>query len=149
MGQRNLLTAQFDAALELKDAGSAITANGVAQVGGVNRVVNVGKAFLQATLIIDVDLMDVSSNDETYELTLQGSTTPDFSADVVNIATVKVGKATGLGESSDAGIGRYAVGFINTRDGVKPYPYLRMTHKTSGTTPSFNYRAFITKNQMA
>ena len=147
--QRNLLTAQFDAATELKDAGSAVTGNGVATVGGVNRVVNIGPAFMSATLIVDVDLLDLSSNDEVYDLVLQGSTAPDFSSDVVNLLTVRVGKASATGESADAVAGRYARSFLNSKDGTKPYPYLRMSHKVAGTTPSINYRAFITKSILA
>lgn len=146
--QRNLLQATFDAATELKDAGS-VSANGAAQVGGVNRVVNVGAAFLRGTLIVDVDLLDLTTGDETADLILQGSTVPDFSSDVSNLLTIRIGDTSNQGESVDAVAGRYARTFLNSRDGVKPYPYLRMFHRLGGTTPSVNYRAFITKDVLA
>lgn len=147
--QRNLLTAQFDAATELKDAGS-ITASGAATVGGVPRVLNVGDAFLRATLVVDVDLIDLTTGDETVELRLQGSTVADFTTDVVVLDTIRLGDtSTSAGETTDKTVGRITKSVLNSRDGVKPYPYLRMYAVLAGTTPSINYRAFLTKDILA
>jgi hypothetical protein len=143
--QRSLLAAQFDAALELKDAGSAITANGVGQVGGVNRVVNVGAAFLRATLIVDVDAFTAGA--AASKITLQGSTVADFSADVVNLADVDLGTAATIAESADRGVGRVTTTFMNSRNGQKAYPFLRVSHAVPNG--SVNYRAFITKDILA
>jgi len=143
--QRSLLAAQFDAALELKDAGSAITADGVGQVGGVNRVVNVGTGFLRATLIVDVDAF--TSGAAAAKITLQGSSVADFSADVVNLADVDLGSSATIGESADRGVGRVTTTFMNSRDGVKRYPFLRVAHKVPNG--SVNYRAFSTKDILA
>lgn len=146
---RNLLTAQFDAATELKDAGTQ-TASGAGTVGSVPRVINVGSAFLRATLIVDVDLLDLTTGDEAYEIRLQGSTLPDFSADVAVLTSVRVGDTSvTAGETVDAVAGRYATTFLNSRNGAKPYPYLRVFLVASGTTPSINYRAFLTKDLLA
>ncbi len=147
--QRNLLAAQFDAATELKDAG-AITASGVATVGGVPRVVNIGAAFMRATLVVDVDLIDLTTGDETVELRLQGSTVPDFTSDVVVLDTIRVGDTSvSAGETTDRVAGRLTRSVMNSVNGVKPYPYLRMYAVLAGTTPSINYRAFLTKDVLA
>jgi hypothetical protein len=147
--QRNLLAAQFDAATELKDAGS-ISASGAATVGGVARVVNIGTAFMRATLVIDVDLLDLTTGDETVELRLQGSTVPDFTSDVVILDTIRVGDTSvSAGETVDRVAGRYTKSVMNTVDGRKPYPYLRMYAVLAGTTPSISYRAFLTKDVLA
>jgi hypothetical protein len=145
---RNLLTATFDAATELKDAG-AVTASGAAQVGGSARVVNVGNGILQAVLVIDVDALDITTGDEAYEVRLQGSSSPTFATDVHVLTSKRVGDSTTTGESVDAGVGRYTLPFVNSSDGETPLPYLRAYHVIAGTTPSANYRAWITKNPTA
>lgn len=147
--QRNLLAAQFDAATELKDAG-AVTASGPALVGGVARVINIGKAFLRGTLVIDVDLVDLTTGDETYEIRLQGSSVPDFTSDVVVLDVTRVGDtSTSAGESVDRTVGRITKSVMNSVDGTKPYQYLRVYAVLAGTTPSINFRAFLTKDILA
>jgi len=148
--QRNLLQATFDAATELKDAG-AMTASGPATVGGNPRVVNVGTGFLRATWIVDVDLLDLTTGDETVELRLQGSTTADFTSDVVVLDTLRLGDTSvSAGETVDnAALGRRAKSVMNTRDGAKAYPYLRVYAVLAGTTPSVNFRSFLTKDVLA
>lgn len=143
---RNLLTATFDAATELKDAG-AVTASGAAQVDGAPRVVEVGNAFLQAVLIVDFDAMDIAGGDEAYEVRLQGSSDPTFATDVSILASVRAGAGSVTGENN-TGVGRRSVPFINESEDGKPLPYLRAYHVVTpgAATGSVNYRAFITKN---
>jgi hypothetical protein len=144
---RNLLTATFDAATELKDAG-AMVASGAAQVGGAARVVNVGNGILMAVLVIDVNTLDVTTGDEGYTLTLQGSSSPTFASDVQNLVTKRVGDSTTTGETVDSTVGRYTIPFTNQgRDG-SPLPYLRIYATIAGTTPSVDFRAWITKNPL-
>ncbi len=143
---RHLLTATFDAATELKDAG-AVTANAAAQVGGVNRILNVGNAFINAVFVVDVDAL-ASTTDQGYTVTLQGSTSPTFATDVHAISTVRVGKAAVTGDTADKGVGRYQKAFINSADGAAPLPYLRVNTVVAGTGPSVNFRAWITKSPL-
>lgn len=144
--KRNLLDATLDAAMILKDAG-VVTASGAAQVGAVNRVLNVGPAYLEGVMTVDWDALDVTSTDEGYEIRLQGSTDPTFATDVNIIASVRAGTAVGTGETV-SGIGRRQVAFINNGKNGAPLPYLRAYHVLSGTTPSANYRAFIGQNPL-
>lgn len=144
---RNLLIGTFDAATELKDAG-AVTASGAAQVAGAARVVNVGKAFLEGLLIVDFDALDVTSLDEGYDVRLQASNDATFATDVNIIVTVRAGTAAAIGESVNAGIGRRSKPFVNQGEDGLPRQYLRLYHVLSGTTPSVNYRGFITKNPL-
>lgn len=144
---RNLLTATFDAATELKDAG-AVTASGAATVGGAARVVNVGNGIVNAVLVIDVDEIDISAGDEGYTLVLQGSTSATFASDVQNLAITRAGDSTITGESTDTGVGRKTIPFTNqARDG-SPLPYLRLYTTVAGLAPSVNFRAWITKNPL-
>jgi hypothetical protein len=144
---RNLLTATFDAATELKDAG-AMTASGAAQVGGAARVVNVGSGIISAVLVIDVNALDITTGDEGYTLVLQGSTSPTFASDVQNLVIHRAGDSTVTGETVDSTIGRKTIPFTNqARDG-SPLPYLRIYATIAGTTPSVDFRAWITKNPL-
>jgi hypothetical protein len=144
---RNILTATFDAATELKDAG-AITASGAGQVSGAPRVVNVGAGLINAVLVIDVDAIDIAGGDEGYTVTLQGSSDPTFATDVQNIASRRIGDSTVTGESADSGVGRYTLPVINQgRDGT-PLPYLRVYTTVAGVTASVNFRAWLTKNPL-
>lgn len=144
---RNLYTATFDAATELKDAG-AITATGAAQVGGAARVVNVGNGIINAVLVIDVDALTVSVGDEGYTITLQGSSSPTFASDVQNLFVHRAGDSTLTGESADSTIGRRTFPVSNQgRDG-SPLPYLRIYTTVAGASPSVNFRAWLTKNPL-
>lgn len=144
---RNLLTATFDAATELKDAG-AVAANGPGMVSGAPRVVNVGVGLLSAVLVIDVNALDITTGDEGYVITLQGSTSATFASDVQNLVIHRAGDSTTTGETVDSAIGRKTIPFMNQGRNGEPLPYLRVYATVSGTTPSLDYRAWITKNPM-
>lgn len=145
---RNLLNSTFDAATELKDAG-AVTASAAAQVGGVARVLNVGNAFIEdAVMNVDVDAIDITTGDEGYTITLQGSTSSTFASNVYNLASVKVGKASVTGHSVDVTTGRYQMPIMNSLDGATPLPYLRAYITCVGTTPSINCRVWLSSCPM-
>lgn len=142
---RHLLTATFDAATELKDAG-AVTASGAATVGGVARVVNLGGGIAQAVLNIDVDAIDVTTGDEGYTILLQGSSSATFASDVHILQRIVVGDSSVTGASVDTPVGRIARLVMNSGDGATPLPYVRIYTTVVGTTPSVNFRAWLTKN---
>lgn len=144
---RNLLTATFDAATELKDGG-AVTAAGAAQVGGTNRVVNLGNAFTTGVIVVDVDTVDVTTGDEGYTIAIQGSSVSNFGSDVHNIARIQVGAAAVTGNSANTGTGRYTAPFINSADGATALPYIRAYITPVGTTPSINCRVWLTKSPL-
>lgn len=145
---RNLLTATFDAATELKDAG-AITSSAAAQVGGVARVVNLGTAFAEMSMNVDVDALTTAAADQSYRVTLQGSTSPTFASDVNNLASITVGHATATGNSATSTTGRYQTAAMNSKDGATPLPYVRAYITVAGTgSPSINCRVWLTKSPL-
>lgn len=141
---RNLLTATFDAATELKDAG-AVSATGVGTVNSVARVVNLGLGIALMTLVIDFDALDVSSGDERYEIILEGSTSLTFASDNHVLERVVLGDSTVNDETVDSTTGRITRRVANSHNGADPMPYVRIRHKIAGTTASVTYRAFLTK----
>lgn len=132
----------YDNAMLLKDAG-AITADAAAQVGGSNRILDLGAARLDAKLIVDVSAIDVASADERYDVALQFSNSSTFASGVVGGASIALGAAAALpAESAASVIGRYEVPFSNEINGTT-YRYCRAYTNVSGTTPSINYTAYI------
>lgn len=137
---RNLYNAIIDVATELKDAG-AVTADGAAQVGGAARVVNVGEGLVQGVLIVDVDALTTAGGaggPETYDIILQGSTSPTFASDVNELMRIRFSVAEGNL------LGRFARAVTNTEQGGTLMPYLRVYHDVGGNAPSISYRAFLT-----
>lgn len=135
----------FDALLELKDAG-AITADAAATVDSTARIVDLGAARANGVVVIDVASLDVATGDELYLLKLQGSSSPTFASDVVNLACSIHGDSSVTGASADTTAGRFELPFTNEQDGVT-YRYVRMfTDGTGATAWSIDYTAWIAKH---
>lgn len=141
----------FDAALELKAAGVAVTADGavgsILDLGGdgLDGGVGAGAAEMRADLVLDVEAIDLANSDESYRLTLQASDTPDFSGDVEELVGITLGKAAVVPQSNvDSRIGRYVVPFYNHRAGAW-YRYIRLHVDVSGTSPSIDFGAYLAK----
>ena len=136
----------FDADLRLKDAG-LVAASAAAQVAGAAKVVTLGAGRIDGTVVIDVDAIEIASNDEAYDLIIQGSTVAAFTAGTIeNLAQLNLG-ATEVrdGAAKDSAIGRYELFFTTEQRGTV-YPYVRMYTKVAGTIATgINYRAFVAK----
>lgn len=141
----------FDVNLQLKDSGSAVTADALATVGGSTATLDVGSgAFLDAVLVVDVSAMDVASTDESYKLRLIGSNSSSFASGIAVLATLELGVATSMNGSAGAAdanktTGRWVLPFYN-QAGTTIYRYLRLALDVGGTTPSITYTAFVAKD---
>jgi hypothetical protein len=142
--QRNILNATFDAALQLKDAGS-ISASGAGQVGGAPRVVNLGTGFVSGVLNVDFAAYDRTTGDESYDVRLQVSSDPNFASDVTIAARVEIGTPATTGEDNVPVGGRRQVPFNNMGEDGVPKAYARLYTVLAGTTPSINHQAFISQ----
>lgn len=139
----------LDATQILKDAG-AITASAAAQVGGAAKVLDTQggnsstvAAVYRGILLIDISAIDVSSNDEIYDIIVQGSDSATFASGIENLAQLNLGAAaTRDGGAGVSLVGRYELPFINEQAGLA-YRYLRAYTKAAGTTPSINYVATV------
>jgi len=144
----------FDAALELKDSGAAVTADALATVGGSTATLDLGDAHFQGDLVVDMEAtVDTVTGDEYYRLQLIGSNSATFASGVSVLATLELGDATQLagavgGVDTDLGAAgdRFIVPFSNAVGGTV-YRYVRLVANVSGTTPSIDYRAFVAKRQ--
>lgn len=143
MGQR---TYPFDILTLLKDAG-LIAASARAQVGGVNQILNVGTARIDAIAVIDVTAVEIGTGDEDFIIIIQGSTSASFASNVQNLAMIDLGaNATGRpGGAIDSLVGRYELMFTNEQADVT-YPYISAYTKVAGTIATgINYTAFVTE----
>jgi hypothetical protein len=146
MGQR---TFNYDNNLLLKDA-YLVAASAAAQVASADKVLDLGgtgSARMEGTVVIDVSAIEIASNDEEYDIILQGSTTSGFTAGTIqNLAQMNLG-ATEVrqGAAIDSTTGRYEMPFTNEQDDVT-YRYVRLYTVVAGTIAGgggLNYKAFI------
>lgn len=136
----------YDAALLLKAAALvAATANG-------SLVLDVGSGMVKGDLIIDVTALEIDSNDESYEVILQGSSDLAFgtAANISSLCSVTMGDkastrlASGVFQvGTDDAIGRYTLPFRNERNGTT-FRYLRIKTIVAGTIATgINYSAWL------
>ena len=128
---------------QLKDAG-AVTSSGYGEVDSSAKVVSLGQGLVRANCIIEVSAMAMQVNDELYKLHLMGGDDESFT-NTVALATVEIGCKEVTESNLDSKLGRYVVPFENEKNGVV-YPYVRIRHAISGTTPSINYTARLEKD---
>lgn len=143
----------FDSLLQLKDAG-AITASAAAQVGGSNKILDLGAtlptsnqpvAEVNADVVIDVSAVDVSSTNETYTIHVQGSNSSSFASGIANLASLELNYTPTGGADVVAAVGRHLMRFTNWKNGTL-YRYIRLYTVCGGTTPSINYTGFLAKD---
>lgn len=129
---RNQKDFTFDYDLRLKDAG-LIAADDIAQVGGSDKIIDLGDGRFDGRVIIDATAVEVADGDERYNLELQFSNEGDFGS------SVKAGPQFPLGDAAaivaadlDNGVGRYELPFTNEINGTV-YRYMRLSIDVTGT----------------
>lgn len=150
MGDR---TYSFDVNLLLSDNAAAYTADGYAQVGGADAVLDLGgnqgvtptqQARIDAMCVIDVTAIDIASNDETYVLRILGCNTAGFASAVRELAAITLGKGSVLvpATQSNGIVGRYELPFCTEQVNTK-YEFVKLYVDVGGTTPSIAFQAFV------
>lgn len=128
---RNSKGFTFDYNLRLKDAG-LVAASANAQVGGSDKILDMGPARIDARVIIDATAIEVDTGNELYTLLLQGSNSSSFASGVVNLAAIRLGHSSTTLESASTAVGRREMAFTNEVNGVT-YQYIRMYTVVAGT----------------
>jgi hypothetical protein len=140
MGQRFY---NEDLEMLFKDAG-LIAADDNAQVGGVDKIIDVGTSSrFEAVMVIDVSAIEIASNDELYHIIVQGSNSATFASGIENLAMLSLG-ATEVrpGAAQDSTTGRYELPFCNEQADAT-YRYLRVAIDVDGTIATgINFTAF-------
>lgn len=132
----------FDGDLECKDAG-LIATSAAAQVGGSNKIIDVGVAAMLAVLVVDISAIEIASNDERYDIIVQGSSSSSFASTIVELGSMEFGAKEVLDGDQDSTPGRFEIPFINVQDDVV-WQYIRVFTKIAGAIATgINYKAFI------
>ena len=130
----------YDSDLVFKAAGL------IAASAAVATVVDVGAAKVKGELVIDVTALEIATNDEIYEIVLQGTNTAAFATDtaIYDLITLRLGAAEVQTTdcNADNATGRYIVPFTNEFNGTN-FRYLRLYTIVTGTIATgINYKAY-------
>lgn len=142
---RNQRDFTVDLNLQLKDAG-LIAADDIAQVGGSDKILDLGAARFDGRVIIDASAVEVASGDEAYEVVLEFSNSSSFASGIRQGPKFTLGDAAAtvmLAADTDNGVGRYELPFTNEINGTT-YRYMRMQIDVSGTVATgVNFTAWV------
>lgn len=135
-----------DLDLQLKDAG-LIAADDICQVGGVDKILDLGAGLFRGDLIIDASAVEVASGDEAYDVILEFSNSSTFASGIIRGPSQKLGDAAVfVNADTDNGAGVYVVGFINRIAGTT-YRYMRLSVDVVGTIATgVNFEAWLAKH---
>lgn len=128
----------FDAALLFNDGVAATIADGGGVVESAARTVDVGAGLFKGTMVFDVTAIDISSTDETYAISVQGSNDGFSTAQDLCLFA--------LSAAATSTVGRYKLHFDNEFNGVF-YKELRTYVDVGGTSPSITYKAYAIKQE--
>lgn len=140
---RNQKDFSYDHDLRLKDAG-LIAADDIAQVGGSDRILDLGQARFDGRVIIDATAVEVADGDEIYDVVTEFSSSATFADTIVRGPAFKLGDAAELGNAdTDNGAGRYELPFCNELNGTT-YRYMRLAVDVTGTIATgVNFTAIV------
>lgn len=136
---------QFDAALELRDAG-LITASAASLVDSAAKILDLGAgSYVEGVVVVDFVTIEVATGNEKLEIEWQLSSVADFStASLVFCASVlKVGDSSVNGSGIDTVAGRYTLRVSNEFNGTV-YRYARLYERYTGTIDTgYSFKAFL------
>lgn len=133
----------YDSDLLLKAAAAvAASADG-------SLTLDMGDGFVCGDMVLDVTAIEVDSNDESYQIILEGSPDTAFTAGTLAVlAQIVLGEASAAAmapQGFNDGVGRFIVPFRNERNGTL-YRYLRIRTVVAGTVATgINYSAWVAK----
>lgn len=132
----------YDDDLSLK-ASAAVTSSAAGSL-----ILDLGIGEVRGDVVVEVSAMDIASNDELYDIVLQGSPDAAFgtAGNIQELCAISLSAKEVKRTDSDKDdvIGRYVIPFAN-RHGETNYRYVRIYTVVAGTTASITYRAFLTK----
>ena len=110
------------------------------------QILDVGPAFCEGVMVIDVISVEVAGGTQQYSLILEGSNTASMASGSVALAAKFLGNPLPPMDQSAFAAGRYVVPFTNEENGVV-YRYLRLSAKVAGTVAGTGLvcHAFLTK----
>src|SRR5688572_9089225 len=131
----------YDAELSLK-VSAAVAASAAGTL-----ILDLGVGETRGDLVVEVTAMDITSNDELYDIILQGSPDAAFgtAGNIQDLMAFNLSAKELKRTDSDKDdvIGRYVIP-VSNRFGSTNYRYVRIYTVVAGTTATITYRAFLT-----
>ena len=90
----------FDYGFEVQDS-ATFTVSAAGTVSSVAKIADLGAAKMHGELVIDVTQIELLSNDETYDIVLQGSESSSFAGTITSLARLRLGAKEILQGSAD------------------------------------------------
>lgn len=147
LGVKTRPVSTFDADMEFKDAG-LVAASAAANVDGAAKVVDLGTGHFKGQMILDVSALEIASNDETYDIVIQGSPDSAFTAATsVEFCALHLGakEIKRTDTDKDDATGRFKLYFDNENNGTY-YRYARIFTVVAGSIATgINYTAWAAK----
>jgi len=108
---------------------------------------DLGAAYHKGALVVDVSAIEVASDDEIYDIVLQGTNVAAFATDTDIWDLVTLTLAAAAAQRTDANginvVGRYVIPFDNEHAGTL-MRYIRLYTVVAGTIATgINYTAFV------
>ena len=143
-----LHTYTIDTELQLKDAG-LVAVSAAAQVGGSDKVIDLGDAYVEGKVLIEVTALEFATADEKYDILLQFAQEIGMDTTVISQGSLQLGDAR-FGANDQVFLGRYVLPFSNrslSADGVLvDNRYMRIYTEVAGTVATgINFTAYIVK----
>lgn len=136
------ITKTFDYSLYLDDGGS-ITASAAGEIGGTDKILDLGAGLVEGSVIVDVTELDVDTGNEIVTLGVQISSSATFASDYYQVASLQIGDAAAIAGDTDMTTGRYVIPFNNLiKDGTTKR-YMRMYWTIAGTVAGFSATAYL------
>ena len=141
----------FDYGYEVQDS-ATFTVSAVGMVDSVAKIVDLGAGKCHGNLVVDVTAIEILSNDEIYDILLQGSSSATFASSITTLARLRLGAKEILQGSADvdSAAGRFRVPFTNEDVKGTKYKYARLYCNVAGNigaSPSIIFSARLEKSQ--
>ena len=128
----------------LKDAG-LVASSAAGQVDSSDVIVDLGNGLVEGNLVVDVTAIEIDTDNEEYDIQLQGSSKSDFADTIEVLASMKLGANEVLDGDQDSAIGRFMVPFRTEKNGTI-FPYVREYCACAGTVATgINFSAYLSK----
>lgn len=144
--------APFDVRTAFTDPVTPLTlaASDVVQIGGEDVVLDLGPKRTDCTLVLEIDAIEIASNDEIYTFLVQGAPAASFASGVRNLAEANFGATEVLpGGAADSVVGRYHIPFSTDFGPHDDLKYVRLNVLVAGEIATgISFRAWVSVPQM-
>lgn len=144
--------APFDTQTAFTDpvTSTTLTSSDVVQLAGADVILTLGPNRTDCSLIIEIDAIEIDTNNELYSFLLQLSDVNTFDSVLHNAVEAKFGATEVLtGGADDSVVGRYIFPFGTDYGGLETLTYARLNVIVAGTiSTGISFRSWVSIPQL-